>query len=79
MSTADAFNPSSSFQDRRQSSLPPVGGFDRRQFGNTYDDLSAEARELALAIDAYKLKKGRRFINFDEMLEVIQSLGYHRD
>ncbi len=35
-------------------------------------------RELALAIDQYKLRHHRRFITYDELLGVIQSLGYHK-
>ena len=49
---------------------------ERRQFANSYDDLSPEARELATAIDEYKLVHRRRFITYEEMLGVIKSLGY---
>ncbi len=35
-----------------------------------------EARELATAIDAYKLAHRRRFITYEEMLSVVKSLGY---
>ena len=52
---------------------------ERRQFANSHRDLSPEARELALAIDEYKLRHRRRFITYEEMLSVIQGLGYHRD
>ena len=51
---------------------------ERRQFTNSHDELTPEARELATAIDGYKLRHRRRFINFEEMLAVIKSLGYHR-
>ena len=51
---------------------------ERRQFGNSYDDLSPEAAELAQAIDQYKLFHRRRFITFEEMIGVMKSLGYHR-
>jgi hypothetical protein len=67
------------FIDRRN---PTVSGdqpqAERRQFANNYDDLSADAAELAHAIDGYKLRHRRRFITFEEMLSVIKSLGYHR-
>ena len=53
-------------------------GVERRQFANSHDDLSPEARELAVAIDAYKLRHRRRFITFEEMLAIIKSLGYQR-
>jgi hypothetical protein len=78
MSTAESFGSSSEFQDRRQQVIPNIAGNDRRQFGNSYDNLSEEARSLAQAIDSYKLEKGRRYINYEEMLEVICALGYRR-
>jgi hypothetical protein len=68
-----------SFIDRRG----PVhsGGemlFERRQFANSYDELSPEAADLARAIDGYKMQHRRRFVTFEEMLAVIKSLGYSR-
>jgi len=51
---------------------------ERRQFANSYDDLSPDAAELAHAVDGYKLRHRRRFITFEEMLSVVKSLGYHR-
>ena len=38
----------------------------------------ALTESLAEAIDGYKVRHRRRFITFEEMLTVIQSLGYHR-
>jgi hypothetical protein len=69
----------SSFVDRRgplhvNEQLP----FERRQFANTYEELSPDAAELARAIDGYKVQHRRRFITFEEMLAVIKSLGYSR-
>ena len=52
--------------------------FERRQFANSYDELSPEAAELARAIDGYKVQHRRRFVTFEEMLCVIKSLGYKR-
>lgn len=49
---------------------------ERRQFTNSHDGLSPNARELAMAIDEYKLVHRRRFITFEEMLSVVESLGY---
>ena len=49
-----------------------------RQFSNSYEDLSPSARELALAIDEYKLRHRRRFITYQEMLDAIEALGYHK-
>lgn len=71
--------PSESFVDRRTYD-PGVGRpiRERRQFTNSYEDLSGEARELALAIDEYKLVHRRRFITYEEMLGVVKSLGYQK-
>ena len=67
------------FVDRRDYSsvaVPPV--VERRQFVNSHDGLSPAARELALAIDEYKLRHRRRFLSYEEMLAVIEALGYHK-
>lgn len=67
------------FVDRRNSdSTTNAPGVERRQFANTHDELSPDARELAEAIDEYKLRHRRRFITFEEMLTVISELGYSR-
>lgn len=71
---------SAGFVDRRNhhvANVPPA--FERRQFANSYGELSPEARELAEAIDSYKMRHRRRFINAEEMLAVMKSLGYHKD
>jgi hypothetical protein len=67
------------FVDRR-SYDPGVGmpARERRQFTNSHAELSEEARELAQAIDQYKLSHRRRFITYEEMLSVVKSLGYQR-
>lgn len=71
--------PETSFIDRRDpNSMGDAQGRERRQFVNTHDDLSPEAAELARAIDTYKLSHRRRFINFEEMLAIVKSLGYRR-
>ena len=44
----------------------------------SHDMLSPEAAELATAIDQYKLQHRRRFINFEEMLSIVKSLGYQK-
>ncbi len=74
---ANAAN-NSTFVDRRQEPQAAPFGVERRQFGNTYNHLSPEAKELAEAIDGYKLQHRRRYVTYEEMLQVIQSLGYHR-
>ena len=72
--------PQDTFIDRRStdsSGTPPAR--ERRQFSDGGRMLlSADAQELATAIDNYKLMHRRRFITYEEMLSVIQSLGYHR-
>jgi hypothetical protein len=72
-------DPSVPFVERRVTR--PETGFDgreRRQFSNSYEELSPDARELAVAIDNYKLQHRRRFITFEEMLHVMKLLGYHK-
>jgi hypothetical protein len=68
-----------SFAERRMydvSVTPPA--FERRQFTNSHEELSPEARELAMAVDSYKVRHRRRFIDFEEMLAVVKSLGYRK-
>ena len=68
------------FLDRRNHSGPGTSQpRERRQFTNSYEELSPEARDLAQAIDSYKLMHRRRFITYEEMLAVVKSLGYKRD
>jgi len=64
------------FVDRRQPSSKEKGAGERRQFGNSYHNLSREGRQLAEAIDTYKLEFRRRYITTDELLSVILNLGY---
>ena len=68
------------FIERREF-VPTTGNpsIERRQFTNSHEELSPAARELALAIDSYKLQHRRRFITYEEMLRVIEGLGYTRD
>jgi hypothetical protein len=69
------------FVDRRNYAAQPTGTphRERRQFTNSHEELSPDARELAQAIDSYKLVHRRRFITYEEMLAVVKSLGYKRD
>ncbi len=67
------------FVDRRNYEVltdPPR--VERRQFANSHEGLSSDAQELARAIDGYKIQHRRRFINAEEMLAVVKSLGYHK-
>lgn len=69
----------SGFSERRlppRISSPP--GSERRQFASNYEKLSPAARELAFAIDHYKIDHHRRFVDHEEMLQVILALGYHK-
>lgn len=66
------------FVERRKRD-ESVGSQERRQFGNSYQDLSPRGRELAEAIDQYKLVNRRRYVTAEELLSVIESLGYRRD
>lgn len=66
------------FIERRSTGPADGPGRERRQFVNSYTELSPDAAELARAIDSYKLSHRRRFINFEEMLAIFKSLGYSR-
>ena len=70
-----------SIPDRRSPETARAGraGMERRQFGSSHAGLSAEGRELAAAIDTYKLQHHRRYITCDEMLVVLGSLGYKQN
>ncbi len=75
--------PIAPFVERREATpaIPSTGtsaGRERRQFANSHDHLSPDASELATAIDQYKLQHRRRFINFEEMLSIMKSLGYRK-
>ena len=67
----------SQFVDRRQNRGDSRGS-ERRQFGSSHAELSEPGRELALAIDRYKIENHRRYITCDEMLRVITELGYSK-
>lgn len=80
MSSAAAFNTTEHvtevpFVDRRQQPGTGERG-ERRQFGNSYHNLSPEGQQLAEAIDAYKVDNHRRYITTDELLGVLGRLGY---
>lgn len=71
--------PYATFVDRRQAdSESGAPGRERRQFANSHEELSPDARELANAIDQYKLLHRRRFITYEEMLYVVRELGYSK-
>lgn len=67
------------FVERRQRDLgtsPAVS--ERRQFRDGNRSARPEVAELANAIDDYKVAHHRRFITFEELFDVMTSLGYHR-
>lgn len=67
----------STFVDRRQNAeTSRPSGPDRRQFRDGHLASRPEVRELAEAIDQYKLRHRRRFITFEELYDVIVNLGY---
>jgi hypothetical protein len=66
------------FVDRRSTAGSDMPARERRQFTNSHDELSPAARELAQAVDQFKLARRRRFITYEEMLEVVESLGYRK-
>ena len=63
--------------DRRAACGSPIDR-ERRQFTNSHSELSPAASELAAAVDQYKMRHRRRFINYEEMLSIVRSLGYQK-
>jgi hypothetical protein len=67
------------FVDRRNTGVQRrAAGIERRQFTNSYEDLSPPAAELGRAIDEYKLAHHRRFVTCEELLSIITGLGYRQ-
>jgi hypothetical protein len=66
------------FVDRRAEAAQVPATAERRQFGNSHLGLSDDGRELALAIDRYKLENHRRYLTCDEMIQVLSELGYKK-
>ncbi len=64
------------FVDRRRSPSGDRDRPERRQFGSSHSGLSDAGRELAFAIDQYKVQHHRRYLTCDEMLLVLSRLGY---
>ena len=65
------------FNDRRAEDAN-APGVERRQFAASRLSDRPEVNELADAIDRYKLDNRRRFVTVEELLGVIESLGYSR-
>ena len=66
------------FVDRRQSRGEGEAGRERRQIQDSRAAGRLEVNELANAVDLYKLSHHRRFITFEELFDVMLSLGYHK-
>lgn len=66
------------FTDRRSENRENGTGGERRQFASSHQTFRPEVLELAEAVDQYKLRHRRRFITFEELYDVMASLGYHK-
>ena len=66
------------FVDRRQSRPDGQNVRERRQFQDSRAAGRPEVNEFAAAVDLYKLSHHRRFITFEELFDVMASLGYHK-
>lgn len=67
------------FVDRRQApGARSEAGVERRQFLASHNSLRPEVKELAEAVDLYKLNSRRRFITYEELFDIMSALGYHR-
>lgn len=66
------------FVDRRQGRSEGQAPRERRQFQDSREAGRPEVNELAAAVDLYKVSNHRRFITFEELYDVMISLGYHK-
>ena len=66
------------FVDRRRSDSSAANTAERRQFRDGQRHSRPDVAELANAVDDYKISHCRRFITFEELLDVMLSLGYHK-
>jgi len=66
------------FVNRRQGDVENPRKSDRRQFSDERKTDRPEVDELAIAIDEYKVRSRRRFITYEEIFDVMVSLGYHK-
>jgi len=64
--------------DRRAATDSSAPSVERRQFADSRASDRPEVRELAEAVDQYKMRHRRRFITFEELFDVMASLGYHK-
>lgn len=66
------------FVDRRSKPNGEAPGVERRQFRDGNRSVRPEVTEFADAVDDYKIRNRRRFITFEELFDVMASLGYHK-
>ena len=66
------------FVDRRLARPDGQSVRERRQFQDSREAGRPEVNELAAAVDLYKLTHHRRFITFEELFDVMTSLGYRK-
>lgn len=69
---------SQDFVDRRSADRDDNPGAERRQFRDGNRSARPEVAEFADAVDLYKVTHRRRFITFEELYDVMASLGYHK-
>ena len=66
-----------------ENPTPSVGDSQNSHQGSAshhaHRDLSPDARELAQEIDRYKFRHRRRFINYEEVLALVKTLGYRKE
>ena len=65
-------------EGRKNQEGTAADGREPRQFRDSHHQDDPEVRELAEAIDNYKMSNRRRFITYEEILNVVKSLGYHK-
>jgi hypothetical protein len=71
--------PEAVFVERRQRDTGTAPSqSERRQFRDGDRSARPEVAELANAVDDYKIAHRRRFITFEELFDVMASLGYHK-
>jgi hypothetical protein len=71
--------PGDVFVERRQRDAGAAStGSERRQFRDGDRSARPEVAELANAVDDYKIAHHRRFITFEELFDVMTSIGYHK-
>ncbi len=76
--TATEERPNVFVERRQRDASGAVSPSERRQFRDGDRSARPEVAEFANAVDDYKLAHRRRFITFEELYDVMASLGYHK-